>query len=277
MKKIIKKAKKILKLVSRRASIIDFSPVSFEGWKMATGTRTPWLGGGGNSVASSFSNCDARVATLIKERKLRLSQFSSEAVDAEVACLKWRHYIVYWSVTHAIRFTSSEAKNLVELGVCDGLTAWYASSAQYDNGAKGKFFLYDAWEGMRDDLLVADEKKSAGSYSYLDVENTRSNLRQCAQQNFIFIKGYLPQSLEIGPNPDCLAWLHIDLNSAMPTVAGLDFFWPRMLSGGIVLLDDFAWPGYEETQAAVEKWASENGQNILHLPTGQGLIFKKEN
>lgn len=273
---LIRQSKGILKVLLGRASVIEINPLSFAGWKMATGTRTPWQGGGGNLIANGFANCDAQVERLIDERKLRLSQFKPAAVSLEVAALKWRHYLVYWSACYAMRHAQGQEKNLAELGVCDGLTAWYASQAQFDAQAPGDFFLYDAWEGMRDDLLEAGEKSSAGSYAYLDIENTRHNLNQAAQRNFVFIKGYVPESFSHGPNPETLAWLHIDLNSAIPTIAGLDFFWERILPGGVVLLDDFAWPGYEDTQAAVEQWASEQQQQILHLPTGQAVIFKNK-
>ena len=275
MRDFIRQGKQILKILIRRASAVDIFPVTFAGWKMATGTRQPWLGGGSNTVACGFASCDEEVGRLIRERKLVLSQFRPESVQQEVAGLKWRHYIVYWSASHAMRHARGERKNLAELGVCDGLTACYASRAQRDAGVTGEFFLYDAWEGMRQDLLGDSEKTSVGSYAYLNVENTSRNLSFINQNNFVFVKGYVPESFSNGTNPESLAWLHIDLNSAIPTMASLEFFWERIMPGGVVLLDDFAWPGYEETQVVVEQWAEEKKHQIFHLPTGQAVIFKQ--
>lgn len=279
MNNLLNQTKQLLKFVLGRASIVDIVPLSFVGWKMATGTRTPWQQGGSNPVSRGFARCNDELAVLIATKKVVLTQFRPEAVVQEVAALKWRHYIVYWSAMHAMRNAGAGVKNFAEMGVCDGLTAWFASRAQRDSDSlTGKFFLYDAWEGMRADLLTRTESSSTGSYAYLDIENTRRNLALSGADNFfIYNKGYVPESFSTSLNPDTLAWLHIDLNSALPTIASLDFFWDRLLPGGVILLDDFAWPGYEETQAKVEEWCVGKRQNIMHHPTGQALIFKQDN
>lgn len=69
--------------------------------------------------------------------------------------------------------------------------------------------------------------------------------------------------------------VHIDLNSSIPTIASLDYFWSRLLPGGLLLLDDFAWPGYEETRVEVERWCNVRELDILQFPTGQALITRR--
>jgi len=268
--------KQLAKAALGRSVIVDIVPqVQFVGWKMATGTRPPWSGGGSNALATAFANCDTELAGYIASRKVILTQFRQSSVSVEVAQLRWRHYIVYWSGTVASRIAGGNARNFVEMGVCDGLTAWYASRARQSLSCGGEFFLYDAWEGMRSDLLTESEGKSAGSYSYLDIENTKRNLDLCGGDQFVFVKGYIPESFAQSRNPEQVAWMHIDLNSSIPTIASLDFFWSRLLPGGVVLLDDFAWPGYEDTRVEVEKWCQTRGLDILQFPTGQALITKQ--
>ena len=267
--------KKIAKVALGRSAIVDIAPpIEFVGWKMATGTRPPWTNGGSNSLAKAFTRCDAELAAHIASKKVILTQFRQQSVDVEVAQLKWRHYLVYWSAVVASRIGVGDERNFVEIGVCDGLTAWYASQARQSSEWGGEFFLYDAWEGMRSDLLTSTEGKSVGSYAYLDIDNTKNNLTLCGNENFIFNKGYIPESFSQCANPEKLAWMHIDLNSSIPTIASLDFFWDRLLPGGLVLLDDFAWPGYEDTRTEVEKWCAYRGLDILQFPTGQALITK---
>jgi O-methyltransferase len=269
--------KKVAKAALGRSVIVDIvPPVEFVGWKMATGTRVPWHGGGTNALAQAFSKCDQELAGCIATRKVILTQFRPKSVEAEVAQLRWRHYLVYWSATVASRITGGDQRNFVEMGVCDGLTAWYASQARQHLKCGGEFFLYDAWEEMRSDLLTASEGASAGSYSYLNVENTKRNLALCGKDIFVFNKGYVPESFSHSRNPESLAWIHIDLNSSIPTIASLDYFWDSLLPGGLVLLDDFAWPGYEDTRTEVEKWCERQGLDILQFPTGQALITKRD-
>ncbi len=268
--------KKIAKVALGRSVIVDIvPPIEFVGWKMATGTRAPWHDGGSNTLAQAFAKCDQKLVGHIASRKVVLTQFRPKSVAAEVAQLRWRHYLVYWSATVASRIAGGGQRNFVEMGVCDGLTAWFASHARQSSNCGGEFFLYDAWEAMRSDLLTASEKSSAGSYSYLNIENTQRNLALCGKDSFVFNKGYVPESFSHSRNPESLAWIHIDMNSSMPTIASLDYFWDRLLPGGLVLLDDFAWPGYEETRVEVEKWCQGRGLDILQFPTGQALITKR--
>lgn len=267
--------KQLAKVFLRRSVIVDIAPpIQFVGWKMATGTRPPWSDAANDALAMAFASCDKELATHIASRSVILTQFRESSVSIEVAQLRWRHYIVYWSATVASKISSDESRNFVELGVCDGLTAWYASRARQRLSCGGEFFLYDAWEGMRSDLLTDSEVKSAGSYSYLDIGNTKRNLSLCGNERFVFVKGYIPESFVQLRNPEQIAWMHIDLNASIPTLASLGFFWDRLLPGGLVLLDDFAWPGYEDTRMEVEKWCLSRSLDILQFPTGQALIIK---
>ena len=275
MKSTVKVIKNIAKMLLRRSVIVDIvPPIEFVGWRMATGTRVPWMGGGGNKLAQEFTKCDQELMSFLVSKKLILSQFQAKSVLEEVAQLRWRHYVVYWSATVASQIEGGVKRNFEEMGVCDGLTAWFASHARQKSKCQGEFFLYDAWEEMRSDLLTSRERLSAGSYAYLNIDNTRQNLYLCGKDDFIFNKGYVPQSFSHSRNPENIAWMHIDLNSSIPTIASLEYFWDKLLPGGIVLLDDFAWPGYEETQIEVEKWCDKRGVNILHFPTGQAIITK---
>ncbi|MBI1405426.1 MAG: macrocin-O-methyltransferase [Caulobacter sp.] len=58
----------------------------------------------------------------------------------------------------------------------------------------------------------------------------------------------------VADNPGLrISLLHLDMDIHAPTLAALKAFWPRVLTGGVVMLDEFAireWPG--ETQAVEE-------------------------
>jgi hypothetical protein len=273
--KMMSKLKQFAKVLLGRSAIVDIvPPIEFVGWKMATGTLPPWSNGGSNSLSIAFAKCDEDLAFNVLSRKVILTQFRQDSVNTEVAQLRWRHYIVYWSATVASLLAGND-KNFVEMGVCDGLTAWYASRARQNSNSDGEFFLYDSWEGMRSELLTESEGKSAGSYSYLNIDNTKKNLELCGPEKFVYIKGFIPESFSQSRHPDQIAWMHIDLNSSIPTLASLDYFWDRTMPGGIVLLDDFAWPGYEDTRLAVERWCENRSLLILQFPTGQAIITKQ--
>lgn len=258
----------------RRVLRVGFTP-SFRGWGMSTFTHTLW----GNAtqlgdVEAGFNKVCNQLLDLVRVGTFNLTQFKPEERVEVLETLMWRHYMVYWSASFAAKYARNGTKNFVECGVCDGLTSFFALSAASQSGGEWGAYLYDAWEAMRGDLLLESEKANQGEYAYLNVDVTRANLASFGN-HVRFNKGYIPESFAVSENPEVIVWMHIDLNSATPTIAALDYFWPRMASGGVILFDDYAWPGYEDTRNMILAWIKDKDGTLLPLPTGQALIFKR--
>ena len=64
------------------------------------------------------------------------------------------------------------------------------------------------------------------------------------------------------------------MNCAAAEVAALDYFWPKMTLGGIVLLDDYAYWGSKPIRDAHDALAKKLNVEIASLPTGQGLLIR---
>jgi hypothetical protein len=73
---------------------------------------------------------------------------------------------------------------------------------------------------------------------------------------------------------DKVAFLSLDMNCAAPEVAAAEYFWPKLVPGGIILLDDYGFTAHAEQRHAFDEFASRKGVPLLPLPTGQGVIFK---
>jgi hypothetical protein len=71
-----------------------------------------------------------------------------------------------------------------------------------------------------------------------------------------------------------VAFLHIDMNRPDPEIYGLRTLWDRLSRGGVVLLDDYAYEGYEPQYKAMNDLSREIGFDILTTATGQGIIIK---
>ena len=71
-----------------------------------------------------------------------------------------------------------------------------------------------------------------------------------------------------------IAFCHIDMNCSPPEIAALSCFWDRLVPGAMVLLDDYAYCGYQPFKDGVNRFAEEKGLIIASLPTGQALLSK---
>ena len=56
----------------------------------------------------------------------------------------------------------------------------------------------------------------------------------------------------------------------------LEYFWPKLVPGGIIILDDYGYGNNQEQKWAHDTWAASKRIKILPLPTGQGLIMKNQ-
>lgn len=271
--------RKVYKILFEPDLIALVERPSFNGWGMTTVGRPPWKDGGGHDITKDFSKVDALLKKLVQDGSFVLSQLKQGSSCTEIEWLNelnWRHYILYWSSTFAIKNTESKIKNIAECGVCDGLTIFYAINAVMHLNKTYRAYLYDAWDAMRDDLLMESEKGHSGDYGYLNLQATQKNLSIFDSNTLVFNKGYIPQSFQSANNPDGIVWLHIDLNSAKATIFALDFFWDKLENGGVIIFDDYGHGGYQDTQASIEEWINLKNGTFLHFPTGQAIIIKDQ-
>ena len=169
---------------------LDRTNPYFVGWGMTTRTYPPWHQGTGDSVSIAFYDTNEEFLAMVREGSFNLTQLRDLNVDAReefVRGLSWRHFIVQWSVLWAARGSRSSDVVLVECGVCDGMTIYFAMKALHGQYSF-RCSLYDAWQGMRAEDLLPNENRAIGAYSCLSNETTKENLMMVIDYSF-FMQG----------------------------------------------------------------------------------------
>lgn len=189
----------------------------------------------------------------------------------------WRVHLGLWAAKTVIK----KSGDFVECGVNAGfMSSSIMKALNWDSLGK-TFFLLDTFNGLnqeqvsaeelRDGILEKNAKLIADKFYVTNSEKVRKNFSEW--QNIKIIEGTIPGTLsEISSNAIC--FLHIDLNCAPPEIAAMEYLWPKLVSGAIVLLDDYAYHGYHHQKHAMDCFANANRISIASLPTGQGLIVK---
>lgn len=172
----------------------------------------------------------------------------------------WRFWYVAFAARHALRTGNN---TFVECGVGMGYTAFFAMS-QPKNFT---MHLYDAWDSMKASALTKAEQNMSGFYKDLDLNTTKQNLGKFNDM-IVYHKGYIPDTLD-QTAPEKISYLHIDLNSSKATKQALEFFLPRLVRGGVIIFDEYGYPGYEETKQVIDDILPD----LLKLPTGQAMHF----
>ena len=90
-----------------------------------------------------------------------------------------------------------------------------------------------------------------------------------------YIETHRNVTFETSSNPNTISWLHIDLNSSMPTLKCLDFFYEKLETNGIIIFDDYGWKGYEDTKEVIDIFLNDKKGTFFQFPTGQAVFLKK--
>lgn len=185
--------------------------------------------------------------------------------------IEWRaHVVLYFA-----KLVSVLEGDYVECGV--NLGGLSRAVIEYLDFGKlnRKFYLLDTFDGFDKTML-----NSAENEKYKDVNwynDTYSRVVDTFKQykNVEIIRGSVPNTLS-QVNSDKIAYLSIDMNHVFAEREALNFFWNKLVSGGVIILDDYAYAGFEPQYESHTKWAKEMNIEILTLPTGQGVIIKNQ-
>jgi SAM-dependent methyltransferase len=189
----------------------------------------------------------------------------------------WRVHTGLWAATTA----SKVSGDFVEFGVNRGFLSSAIMQLLDWNMTGRTFYLLDTFAGIDERYVTLDDIAvgviarnqhdiDSGFYTF-DLDAVRANFAEWPAARII--PGPVPETLD-QIDSDRFAFAHIDMNCAAPEVAAIEFLWPRLSEGGVVLLDDYAYIGYRSQKIAMDDFARRVGVAVLSLPTGQGLIIK---
>ena len=184
--------------------------------------------------------------------------------------IHWRVHVICWAAWHARHLEG----DFVDCGVNTGMYA-RAVIHYVDFQRLGKtYYLLDTFSGMDPRYSSAYEMRRSDILGY----GRRVGVYEQVQETFkgfnvAIIRGPVPETLS-QVKASRIAFLSVDMNAVRPEVAALEFFWDRLVRGGLIVLDDYGYPGCLEQKEAHDRFAAAKGVKVLSLPTCQGLIVK---
>ncbi len=185
--------------------------------------------------------------------------------------MHWRVYVACWAASKA----STLEGDFVECGVDRGVLARAIVHYVDFINLKKFFYLFDTYEGIPLEI-VSEEEKGFTNIQNRRYDNTYDIVKERFQDfhNVHLVKGKVPETLSL-VNIDKISYLSLDMNNANPEIAAAEFFWEKLVSGGVIVLDDYAYGEiYRVQRREFDKFALKKQVQVLTLPTGQGLIFK---
>lgn len=136
-----------------------------------------------------------------------------------------------------------------ELGVYKGGSLKLMSDA-YPNRT---FWGFDTFEGLPEVDWNESEPHHPGDFNDTSLEAVQQYLHN--NKNVNLVKGYFPESLSIyNIDPETkYSFVHVDTDFYRSVKACLDYFYPRLKQGGIIVFDDFDWPACPGVKQALDE------------------------
>lgn len=121
-------------------------------------------------------------------------------------------------------------------------------------------YLFDSFQGF-DAAAEAGEAMQA-AHEKTSMEQVLAVMPY--PERVVLKPGFFPESLNGLEEIFCFVSLDVDFEAA--TLAGLRYFWPRLSSGGYLMLHDWGNPGLPGPGKALERYQEEVGQRLPAVP-----------
>lgn len=151
---------------------------------------------------------------------------------------------------------------MAEFGVYEGASASIIATA-----APGvPLHLFDTFAGLPEPGDGEEEVFVAGQFG-TDLDRVRARLEPRADLHFHV--GAFPQSTA-GLDDLRFGFVHLDVDLYASTLAGLAWFYPRMLPGGIILSHDYSM--LAGVERAFADFLADRRERVIELPSTQAMI-----
>lgn len=168
------------------------------------------------------------------------------------------------------RYASHLSGNFAECGVYRGGTALLFSRVLRETGKK--LFLFDSFQGLPEANLAYDKHYGKGDFAGTSLESVQQLLKDF-DQIVEFRKGWIPSTFE-GLTEQPWAFVHVDVDLFQSSLDCCEYFYPRLVSGGVMVFDDYGFAMTRGEKDAVDQFFKDKPESLLVLPTGQAVVIK---
>lgn len=122
---------------------------------------------------------------------------------------------------------------------------------------------FDTFEGLPKEQWQKGEVHEPGDFSDTSFQELNAYLFDC--ENINLCKGVFPKTAHPFAGHK-FSFVHVDFDFEIGIRAAIEFFWPRMVEGGIIVFDDYEWnncPGVKKALSGYKVIPTANYQVAL--------------
>jgi rfaE bifunctional protein nucleotidyltransferase chain/domain len=137
--------------------------------------------------------------------------------------------------------------DIADLGSCQGGSAMILRRLVPDK----HLYLFDTWEGTPYDDELCHHKRGEWKASLVDCQKLVG-----VNEMTHYYQGVFPDyQLLANDQERKLCFVYVDMDTEQATYDAINIFWPRMVPGGKIVIDDYGWEPCAGVRKAVDKAA----------------------
>lgn len=190
-----------------------------------------------------------------------------------------------WHFAVRVDFIRSLSANFAKYdikGSCAELGVFQGDFARFINKFfPSKLYLLDTFSGFDERDIKSEIQSQNACTQFLQGEFSDTSIALVHQklpnpERVEFIKGYFPQSVSNRiPKDEKFAFVNLDMDLEAPILAGLEYFYKRLVKGGVVLIDDYYHLRFLGAMKAVDNFATKNALIPYPIGDGRNVFFVK--
>jgi O-methyltransferase len=179
-----------------------------------------------------------------------------------------RLYLLYQWLLSSLRLPG----HCIEIGSFRGGTAKLISEVLLRRRVASKLHLFDTFSGMPD-RLANDEAGLKGTFADTSLEAVRRLLANNPRVHFH--RGIFPDSVPSYLNRRRFRFAHIDVDIERSVWQALSFIYPRLVTGGVIVIDDYGHPECPGATRAVERFFAGKPETVVQMPLVSSAVVVK--
>jgi hypothetical protein len=173
-------------------------------------------------------------------------------------------YNIYFYLSNSLTLGGA----IAELGVYKGAAAKLISEFKADL----PLYLFDTFEGMPE-VNNAVDLHNKGDFSDITMENVQDYLG--GYSNVHFHKGFFPDTTQNLPRDMEFCFVHLDADIYESTLSGLNFFYPRLKKGGVIISHDYNAISCPGVRQAFNEFFVDKNEEVIFLWDTQCMVKKQ--
>ena len=169
-----------------------------------------------------------------------------------------------------IERTRSLSGAIAECGVYKAASTLGMALYMRQRGIRKQIYAFDSFEGFEPESVARDlelggapeEDRRPHGFGDCTLDEVNAKIRRLRIDNITVVPGYFKHSFKTLPDGLIFSFVHLDVDLYESYRESLEFFYPKLEGGGVILLDEYNDPPWPGCNKAVDEFLVDKPERL---------------